>query len=391
MRLDTGEVERRLETGKLVRDAAFARGEATSPWSPPTTARYPKSMRWRPADCASSRTTTMPMLAELQLGAVEDISFPSRDGTIIHGMMVKPADYRAGRLYPTILWIHGGPNGQDSHGMSGRHLSARARAAMVRGPRLRGPGDKLSRQQRPRRLIRSARSRRIGDTRKWRISSVRSTMPCARRSPTRIGSAWVAGAMAASSPITSSPPTRASRPPSAGAGSGNQLSMYGSDRIHSAVQRGTAAALGRDTARGSRCPIRSFTPIASRHRPCSSGGDKDFNVPIAGGEQMYAALRTLGVPARAHRLSRPISSADPPELHQGPVRSAISPGSTAISERPGAETGGIAGAGCRALRFGPQSRAQAGARQAPDAGGCELAHRTVIHQSAASSGRTARP
>jgi dipeptidyl aminopeptidase/acylaminoacyl peptidase len=28
------------------------------------------------------------------------------------------------------------------------------------------------------------------------------------------------------------------------------------------------------------------------------GGDKDFNVPIVGGEQMYFALRTLGVPAQ---------------------------------------------------------------------------------------------
>jgi len=28
------------------------------------------------------------------------------------------------------------------------------------------------------------------------------------------------------------------------------------------------------------------------------GGDKDFNVPIAGGEQMYLALRTLGVPTQ---------------------------------------------------------------------------------------------
>jgi dipeptidyl aminopeptidase/acylaminoacyl peptidase len=28
------------------------------------------------------------------------------------------------------------------------------------------------------------------------------------------------------------------------------------------------------------------------------GGDKDFDVPIAGGEQMYQALRTLGVPTQ---------------------------------------------------------------------------------------------
>jgi dipeptidyl aminopeptidase/acylaminoacyl peptidase len=42
------------------------------------------------------------------------------------------------------------------------------------------------------------------------------------------------------------------------------------------------------------------------------GGSKDFNVPIAGGEQMYEALRTLGVPAQLivypgqyHVLTRP--------------------------------------------------------------------------------------
>jgi dipeptidyl aminopeptidase/acylaminoacyl peptidase len=27
------------------------------------------------------------------------------------------------------------------------------------------------------------------------------------------------------------------------------------------------------------------------------GGEKDFNVPITGGEQMYMALRTLGIPS----------------------------------------------------------------------------------------------
>ena len=30
------------------------------------------------------------LMAELQLGAVEDISFKSKDGTEIHGIMVKP-------------------------------------------------------------------------------------------------------------------------------------------------------------------------------------------------------------------------------------------------------------------------------------------------------------
>src|SRR3569832_216753 len=42
------------------------------------------------------------------------------------------------------------------------------------------------------------------------------------------------------------------------------------------------------------------------------GGDKDINVPVAGGEQMYLALRTLGIesqlfiyPGEYHVLTRP--------------------------------------------------------------------------------------
>src|SRR5450755_5043369 len=42
------------------------------------------------------------------------------------------------------------------------------------------------------------------------------------------------------------------------------------------------------------------------------GGDKDFNVPIAGSEQMYVALRSLGVPTELiiypdqhHNISTP--------------------------------------------------------------------------------------
>src|SRR5262249_17823512 len=54
-------------------------------------------------------------IAGLQLGAVEDMHFKSADGTPIHGLLVKPPNYEPGRKYPTILWIHGGPNLQDNH------------------------------------------------------------------------------------------------------------------------------------------------------------------------------------------------------------------------------------------------------------------------------------
>ena len=48
-------------------------------------------------------------LAQKRLARFEDITFKSTDGTSIDGFVVKPLDYVAGRRYPTILRIHGGP------------------------------------------------------------------------------------------------------------------------------------------------------------------------------------------------------------------------------------------------------------------------------------------
>ena len=44
--------------------------------------------------------------------AVENVSFASKDGTPISGFVVTPPGYVAGRRYPTILQIHGGPVSQ---------------------------------------------------------------------------------------------------------------------------------------------------------------------------------------------------------------------------------------------------------------------------------------
>src|SRR4030095_14656981 len=58
------------------------------------------------------------LLAQLQRATTEHVTSKSPDGTEVHGLIVKPAGYVAGRKYPTILYIHGGPNGQDEHAFS---------------------------------------------------------------------------------------------------------------------------------------------------------------------------------------------------------------------------------------------------------------------------------
>src|SRR5207248_3821258 len=58
------------------------------------------------------------LMAQLQLATTEDFTSKSKDGTEVHGIVVKPAAYSAGRKYPMLLLIHGGPNGQDEHNFS---------------------------------------------------------------------------------------------------------------------------------------------------------------------------------------------------------------------------------------------------------------------------------
>jgi dipeptidyl aminopeptidase/acylaminoacyl peptidase len=54
-------------------------------------------------------------LKDRKLARVEEISFKSADGTPIDGFLLKPVNYVAGKRYPTILRIHGGPVYQFSH------------------------------------------------------------------------------------------------------------------------------------------------------------------------------------------------------------------------------------------------------------------------------------
>lgn len=44
----------------------------------------------------------------------EEVHFSSKDGLDIAGILYKPRDFKPGTRYPAVLWIHGGPEGQDA-------------------------------------------------------------------------------------------------------------------------------------------------------------------------------------------------------------------------------------------------------------------------------------
>jgi dipeptidyl aminopeptidase/acylaminoacyl peptidase len=52
------------------------------------------------------------LLKQLQLAPVERVPFKSADGWAVDGFFMKPAAWEAGKKYPMILTIHGGPAGQ---------------------------------------------------------------------------------------------------------------------------------------------------------------------------------------------------------------------------------------------------------------------------------------
>jgi len=234
------------------------------------------------------------LFREFALGAVEDIAFKSRDGTEVHGQLVKPVGYRAGERYPTILWIHGGPNGQDDHSLElagygpplERQLFASHGYAVLainyRGSSGRG----------------SAYARSIwADWGHKEVEDLRAGVDYAIAQgiadPKRLGiGGWSYGGILTDYTIASDPRFRAAI---SGAGSANQISMYGSDEY--VVQYN--AELGppwRDPALWMKVSYPFFHADRIRTPTLFMGGDKDFNVPLAGGEQMYQALRTLGVP-----------------------------------------------------------------------------------------------
>jgi dipeptidyl aminopeptidase/acylaminoacyl peptidase len=68
-------------------------------------------------------TDANPQVRGFALGQEEEISWKSKDGTMVGGVLVRPVGYQAGQRYPLIVAIHGGPAGADVLGFNGGYGS----------------------------------------------------------------------------------------------------------------------------------------------------------------------------------------------------------------------------------------------------------------------------
>ncbi|MBV8784794.1 MAG: S9 family peptidase [Gammaproteobacteria bacterium] len=235
-----------------------------------------------------------PLLRDLDLVTLEDVRFASRDGTEVHGQLLKPPGYRPGERYPAIIWIHGGPEGQDDHSLDlsgyGPPLERQFFAShgyVVLAVNYRGSTGRGR-----------AWARAIaGD---WGHLEVEDLLGGAAMlverglaDPERLGiGGWSYGGLLTDYTIASDTRFRAAI---SGAGSGNQTAMFGADEYVVAYQAEVGAPwVERDRWLQLSYPF--FHADRIRTPTLFMGGDADFDVPIAGGEQMYQALRLLKVP-----------------------------------------------------------------------------------------------
>lgn len=245
------------------------------------------------------------LFAELELGATEDVSFKSKDGTEVHGLLTYPAGYVKGTKVPLLLRIHGGPNGQDQHSFSTERqfFAGNGYAVLVvnyRGSA--GRGRNFSRA-----IFADWGNYEVQDLQ----AGVDHVISMGVADPDRLGvGGWSYGGILTDYMIASDNRFKGA---TSGAGTAFTVAFYGTDQyiIQYDFEIGPPW-----NPKAWETYVKISYPFLHADRIQTPtlflGGERDFNVPIQGGQQMYQALRSLGIetqlviyPNEFHGIQRP--------------------------------------------------------------------------------------
>jgi dipeptidyl aminopeptidase/acylaminoacyl peptidase len=298
-----GTVERLVEGDRAVSDFSVSRGGriavAASGAVTPSEVFAVEGDDLRPV----TRQNTE-WLSQVRLGAVEPISVRSKDGTEIHGFIVKPPDWQAGRRYPTILRIHGGPVWQyyyDFANLDWQVLAAQGYVVLAVNPRgSSGRGEKFA----------------TAIWAKWGqkdaedvLAAVDWAVAQGIADPARLGvGGWSYGGILTDEVIARDQRFKAA---TSGAGLANALTGYGTDQYIKEYE----AELGKPW-KDLKAYLEVSYPFLHADRITTPTlflcGDQDWNVPLINSEQMYQALKSLGretqlvvYPGESHSLTKP--------------------------------------------------------------------------------------
>ena len=245
------------------------------------------------------------LMSELDLAMTEDVSFKSKDGTVVNGLLTYPVGYVKGTKVPLLLRIHGGPNGQDQHSFSTERQMFAANGYAVLAVNYRGSsgrGQKYSRA-----IFADWGNYEVQDL----LAGVDHVIAMGVADPDKLGvGGWSYGGILTDYLIASDTRFKGA---TSGAGTAFTVAFYGTDQyiIQYDYEIGPpwnpqAWATYQKISYPFLHADRIQTPTLFL------GGERDFNVPVQGSQQMYQALRSLGVetqliiyPNENHGIQRP--------------------------------------------------------------------------------------
>jgi dipeptidyl aminopeptidase/acylaminoacyl peptidase len=245
------------------------------------------------------------LFAELQIAPTEEVSFKSKDGTEVHGLLTYPIGYQKGTRVPLLLRIHGGPNGQDAHSFSLERQWFAANGYAVLAVNYRGSSG---RGQKYSRAI-------FADWGHYEVEDLQAGVDHAIEKgvadPDRLGvGGWSYGGILTDYMIASDARFKAA---TSGAGTAFTVAFYGTDQY--IIQYDHEIGPPWNPKAWETYVKISYPFLHADHIKTPTlflGGERDFNVPVQGGQQMYQALRSLGIdtqlviyPNENHGIQRP--------------------------------------------------------------------------------------
>jgi dipeptidyl aminopeptidase/acylaminoacyl peptidase len=284
-----GGAVRRLVTGRrVVSDVSTAGGKTAILMSTPDSPAevYAFDGAGEPRRLSAQNDA---LLSELKLGTVTETKFKSKDGTEIHGFLLTPPDYSAGKAYPTVLRIHGGPVGQFENTFSDewQWLAANGYVVVAANPR----GSSGRGQEFCKAIYADWGHRDAEDV----VAAVDDAIAKGVADPNRLGvGGWSYGGILTNYVIAQDTRFRGA---TSGASISNILAGYGTDQYVREYEQ----ELGPPWKNAEGWIKLSFPFLhADRVRTPTLFlcGTDDFNVPLLNSEQMYQALRSLNVPTQ---------------------------------------------------------------------------------------------
>jgi len=225
------------------------------------------------------------VLAGIRLGAVENVHFKSRDGTEIEGFIVRPPGFEPGVRYPTVLRIHGGPMMQYDFGfhMEGQLFAGAGYIVVMPNPRgSSGYGQDFSTA-----IWQAWGDKDFDDV----MAAVDDAIAHGWADPDRLAvGGWSYGGMLTDHVITKTDRFKA-------AYTGASAALYMTNYGHDHYQLWWENELGLPWVNPDL--YQKMSPYFKVDRVVTPtlivGGEQDWNVPIVNSEQLYQALKRLGV------------------------------------------------------------------------------------------------